>query len=135
MCLKSLLDKNIIRFSCSSFVSFLVDYMVYSLVLIFLADRITFSSLTVSNVSARIVSSSLNFLINQKFVFRSHANAKKAALQFFSLAALILFCNNLVLNFLTHMLAINHYVAKIVTEASFFVFNFCIQNFVIFKRK
>ncbi|MBQ2932307.1 MAG: GtrA family protein [Clostridia bacterium] len=135
MRLKSLLDKNIIRFSCSSFVAFLVDYLVYSLVLIFLADRITFLSLTLANISARVVSSSLNFSINRKFVFHSHTNFKKAALQFFSLAALILFCNNLVLNFLTHILSINHYIAKILTEASFFVFNFCIQNFVIFKNK
>ncbi len=135
MRLKSLLDKNIIRFSCSSFIAFLVDYLVYSLVLIFLADKVTFSSLTMANISARIVSSSLNFSVNRKFVFHSQSNLQKSALQFFSLAACILFCNSLVLNFLTHILSINHYIAKILTESLFFVFNFCIQNFVIFKNK
>lgn len=134
MRLKSFLNKNIIRFSCSSFVAFLVDYMVYSLVIIFLADRITFLSLTMANIAARIISSSLNFSVNRKFVFHSQSSLQKSAVQFFSLAACILFCNNLVLNFLTHILSINPYIAKILTEASFFVFNFCIQNFVIFKK-
>ena len=135
MKLKNILSMNIIKFSCSSFVSFLADYAVYSLISLLLTDKVSFSSITFANICARIVSSSLNFTINRKLVFRSNSNASKSAFQFFTLAATVLVCNSLVLNFLTHIADINHYIAKIMTEMFFFIFNFSIQNFVIFKDK
>lgn len=135
MKLKNLLNKNVLKFLCSSFVAFLVDYAVYSLTLQLTANRVTFSSLTFANILARIVSSSLNFTINRRFVFHSNKDVSKSALQFFTLAASILFLNSLTLNFLTHIVSINHYIAKIMTEMLFFIFNFFIQNFVIFRTK
>ncbi len=132
--LKKLFKKNIVRFSCSSFVSFLVDYGVYSLVMSLLSHKVLVSTITIANILARIVSSSLNFTINRFLVFESHKRISKAALQFFSLAAFVLFCNSLILNFLTHILDINHYIAKIITELCFFSLNFCVQRFVIFKK-
>lgn len=128
MKLKNILSMKIIKFLCSSFVSFLVDYALYSLISLF-------SSITISNICARIVSSSLNFTINRKLVFRSNSGISKSAFQYFTLVAAVLICNSLVLNFLTHIVNINRYIAKILTEMFFFIINFSIQRFVIFRDK
>ena len=127
--------KNIIKFSCSSFVSFLVDYGLYTFLLLWAANKINFLNLTFANVIARIVSSSINFTLNHKFVFKSSENIKKSATQFFTLAAIILACNSTVLNFLANILDVNHYIAKILTEMLFFIFNYTIQNLFIFRKK
>lgn len=126
---------RIFKFSLSSFTAFLVDYAVYSLVLLLFTDKISFGTLTFANIVARIVSSTLNFTINRNFVFKSTDNVFKSAVKYFSLAALVLLGNSLVLNFFTHCLNINHYISKILTEMLFFLFNFTIQNFIIFKKK
>ncbi len=127
--------QNIVKFASSSFTAFLIDYTVYSLILAIGTKRINFINLTFANITARIISSSVNFTINRKFVFKSNESLQKSAAQFFTLAAFILACNSVVLNFLANVLDINHYVAKIMTEMFFFVFNFTIQNFVIFRKK
>ncbi len=127
--------QNIIKFASSSFTAFLIDYALYSLILMLGADKINFINLTFANITARIISSSVNFTINRRFVFKSNQSIQKSAAQFFTLASIILCCNSVVLNFLANILSINHYVAKIMTEMFFFVFNYTIQNFVIFKKR
>ena len=92
-------------------------------------------NLTLANVAARIVSSTVNFNINRRLVFKSNKSLIKSAAEFYSLAALVLVGNSIVLNFLAHGLDINHYLAKILTEMLFFLFNFTIQNFFVFKKK
>ncbi len=127
--------QNIVKFASSSFAAFLIDYGVYSLILMIGSERINFINLTFANISARIISSSVNFTINRKFVFKSNQSIQRSATQFFTLAAVILACNSVVLNFLVNVLDINHYAAKIMTEMFFFAFNYTIQNFVIFRKK
>ena len=127
--------QNIIKFASSSFTAFLIDYGVYSLILAIGTERINFINLTFANIAARVVSSTVNFTINRKFVFKSNQSLQRSAAQFFTLAAVILACNSVVLNFLANVLNINHYIAKIMTEMFFFVFNYTLQNFVIFRKK
>ncbi len=127
--------QNIVKFATSSFTAFLIDYAIYSLILMLGAGNINFINLTFANITARVISSSINFTINRKFVFKSNTNIQKSAAQFFTLAAIILCCNSVVLNFLANILGINHYVAKVMTEMLFFLFNYTIQNFVIFRKK
>lgn len=118
-----------IKFPASSFFAFLIDYILYSLLLLFT------SNLWLSNVGARIVSATINFIINRKFVFRSKDNLAKSAAQFFLLAALILFGNTIVLGLLVNRVGIHGLAAKIPTEMLFFLVNWSVQNFVIFRKK
>ncbi len=132
---KGICIRNFFKFCCSSFASFALDYLVYSLILIWESNHINLLNLTFANITARVISSSFNFFINRKFVFKSNKNIQKSALQFFTLASIILFFNSIVLNFLANILHLNHYIAKIMTEMLFFVFNYTIQSFIIFKNK
>ena len=121
--------KEILKFSASSFISFLVDYAAYSL-LILLTGR-----LWISNVAARVISASVNFLMNRKFVFKSKETLWKLAVKYFLLAAGILVGNTLVLELLVTICGIHRLLAKIITEILFFTSSWLIQRLVVFKKE
>ena len=56
--------KEILKFSASSFIGFLVDYVLYTVLLLITGK------LMLSNVCARVVSASVNFTINRRNLFR-----------------------------------------------------------------
>ena len=121
--------KEILKFSASSFVGFLVDYSLYSL-LLFITNN-----LCIANVAARIVSASVNFFLNRKFVFKSRGPLLRAALQYFLLAAGILIGNTFVLEFIVNAYGVNQMLAKIMTEVMFFILSWLIQKLIVFKRR
>ncbi len=121
--------KEILKFSASSFISFLVDYSLYSLLLILTGN------LTASNIGARVVSATVNYTVNRKLVFQSKAGIARSAGQYFLLAAAILAGNTLVLHILSDGLGVNRYLAKLITELLFFTISWLIQHFIIFRRK
>lgn len=121
--------KEILKFSFSSFIGFLVDYTLYSL-LLFLSANILFA-----NIGARIVSATVNYSINSGFVFQNRSNMVKSAAQYFLLAAAILLGNTLFLELLVHSFEINQMVAKLLTEILFFFVSWSVQHFIIFKKQ
>jgi len=91
-------------------------------------------SVPLSNVSARIVSATVNFTINKKLVFKSDASVIKSAAQYFTLAACILAGNTLLLSWLVGSVGVNKFAAKILTEITFFTLSWLVQKFIIFRR-
>lgn len=126
--------RDILKYSASSFLSFLLDYVLYSLFAVFTAG-LGSASLTVSNLTARVLSAGVNFGINRKFVFQSEKNLQKSALQYVTLAAVILLGNTLVLNFFVRQAGLNRFAAKLITEITFFALSWLVQRFVIFRKK
>ena len=126
--------KEILKFSASSFVSFLVDYGLYSILSIATAS-LGSKGLIVSNVGARIISASVNYSINRNLVFRSDAKAGKTFLQYAVLAVVILTGNTLVLSLLVNTLGVNRYLAKLCTEILFFAISWLVQKHFIFRKQ
>lgn len=120
--------KEILKFSISSFIGFLIDYVTYSLLLLLTKN------LRISNIVARIISASANFSLNRKFVFKSKENILKSATKYFLLAAFILLGNTLVLELFVDAFGMHQLLAKIVTELLFFVANWFFQRIIIFKK-
>ena len=118
--------KEIIKFSLSSIISFIVDYISYIIFNIILKNVI------LSNIIARIISSTTNYLINKNIVFKSKNNTFKTALKYFSLVIGILLLNTLILSFLTS-LNINIYLAKLITELLLFFISWLVQKNEIFN--
>lgn len=121
--------KEILKFSASSFIGFIVDYVLYSL-LIFITGN-----LRVSNIAARVVSATVNFSLNRRFVFKSKEGLIKSALKYAALAIIILIGNTLVLEFLAGKLELHGMVAKLITEIFFFLLSWTAQHFLVFKNK
>jgi putative flippase GtrA len=127
--------RDIIKFAASSLTGFAVDYGLYSLLVLVTGGLGSAVSIPLSNITARIVSSSVNYSINRRFVFKNTDSAVKTAAQYFALAACILAGNTVLLSFLVNGLGANEYAAKIITEITFFVASYFAQRFFIFAKK
>lgn len=121
--------KEILKFSASSFIGFLVDYTAYSLFLLLGCG------LTLSNIVARIVSASVNFSVNRKLVFKGNETLLKSLVKYVLLAACILAGNTLVLNLLVNICGVHQMLSKIMTEIVFFILNWFVQKLVVFRKK
>ena len=86
-----------------------------------------------SNVSARIISAAVNFLLNRKFVFGSHEKLILSAAKYAALAAVILILNTCMLKLLI-MIGLPYAAAKILTETIMFFFSWTIQKLFVFKE-
>ena len=75
------------RYTLSSLTSAVVDTLAYSLLTgIFQSVFSGFALTAVAGVGARVVSSLLNFFMNQKLVFKTNVDTKKAMLRYYMLA-------------------------------------------------
>lgn len=119
--------KEIINFSLSGIISFIVDYV------LFIIFKVLLENITIANVIARAISSTLNYIINKNIVFKSNKNIGKSLLQYYTLVIVILILNTIVLNLLC--MIINPILAKILTEIILFIVSWIIQKQLIFKKK
>jgi len=127
--------KEILKFAASSLTGFLVDYGLYSLLVIITKGLGAAISIPLSNIVARVISASVNFSINKHLVFANKDSAVKTASEYFVLASCILAANTLILSLLVNKLGINKFIAKIFTEITFFTFSWLAQKFLIFRKK
>ena len=122
---KRKIEKEIVKFSFSSLICFLIDYTVYILVL-------TISNnIILSNIIARIISSMTNFSINKNIVFKEKSNLKEQIIKYFSLVIIILLLNSTLLKMISY--TINPYISKLLTELILFILSYNIQKKYIFK--
>jgi putative flippase GtrA len=120
----------LLLFATVSFGSFLVD--VVGLQLLFTAT----GSLLVSVVGARLVSGSMNFLLNRRFVFRAEASGhgRGDALRYIVLALALVAASYLFLTVLTD-LGMALVPAKLLTDATLYVLSFLVQRRFVFARR
>lgn len=124
--------KDIFKFMLSSFSSFILDYVLFSLLMIFLPHTAAF--VLAANVLARIISAFYNYSMNCRFVFHTRKKVS-TALQYFELAAFVLFMNNVILEIFVQFLGLSVYPAKLMTECVLFLLSWMIQNRVIFRKE
>ena len=124
--------KNLLKFTLSSFSSFIVDYVLFALLLIVLPHTALWVFL--ANVCARVVSAFYNYTLNCSLVFHTGRKIRTAA-EYFVLAAFILVMNSLILSVLVQLLHFSVYPAKILTESILFFVSWVVQRRLIFKKR
>jgi len=125
---------EILKFSLSSLLSFFIDYALFALLSAATAALGAFSA-PVSNVGARLVSAALNFTVNRRVVFKSDKSLPRTAVEYFALALFILLGNTCLLTVLVNTAGVSRYLAKLLTEATFFFLSFFAQKHFIFRKK
>jgi len=123
--------KDILKFTGSSLFCFLIDYGFFNLFL-FLFRAVSNADL-ISNISARIISSTCNYFLNCKLVFGKKSSTK-SLFSYFALAVFILVANTLLLKFYEYV-GVPVRIAKLVTEITLFLISFLVQKLIIFKNK
>ncbi len=120
----------LLLFAVVSFASFLVD--VIGLQLLFTAT----GSLLASVVGARLVSGSMNFMLNRRLVFRaqSSGHGRGDALRYVVLALALVAASYLLLTALTG-LGVALVPAKLLTDATLYVLSFLVQRRFVFARR
>ena len=88
---KFFLTSGFVKFLTSSVISYALDIAVFSVLTYFLTGSSHFVATTVPYVSARLLSSLLNYTINRRLVFKdTNESVKSTAVKYYILAALIL---------------------------------------------
>ena len=121
--------KDILKFSCSSLLSFCVDYIFYSIF------ALISGSVAFSNICARVISSVFNFSMNKKFVFKNKDRIAKTAAKYFLLAAFILAANTIMLELCVKYLIHNKYISKILIEVLLFFISWAAQKSFVFRKR
>ncbi len=148
--------KQILKFSASSLVSFLADFLLYSFFFLITGG------LFVSNFLARVISLHLNFFLNKTMVFSGEEDIeeskkrientkvqkgtkwnlsalksfkKEEYLSYLGLAAFIFIINSFILSGIVGSLGMNPYLAKILTEGLLFCLSYFVQKKWIFEKK
>lgn len=123
--------KDLLKFTLSSFSSFVLDYLLFAFFMFCLPHTAMF--VLGANILARLVSAFYNYCMNCYFVFHKEKKIQ-TAMQYFELAAFILVMNNIILEALTQIIHMPVYPAKILTECTLFLISWLVQNFLIFAR-
>lgn len=144
------LYRHIIMFGGSSLIAFGIDYLIFTLLNIFVPDL--FPSLAVANkliipvigitiepvlltavVGARVISSTVNFVINRNVVFAKKGGSLTRHITGYYLLVLIIMIANYCIIFGFKSLGLSVYIAKIITEGILFLCSFFVQKRIIFK--
>ena len=124
----------IFKFCASSLLSFVVDY-VLALILKGLTSAWPAAvSLTFSVVVARLVSATVNFIVNRHVVFKGNESLGKAVAKYAAVACVVL-CLNLALMHGLTALGVPFALAKILVETTLFFFNFTAQGKFVFRKR
>lgn len=124
-----LIYKEIIKFSLSSIISFLTDFLLYTILILVQQNII------LANIIARVCSATINYIMNKKYVFKNKESTSKSLKSYILLALLILILNTTILNILVNQLFIDKLLAKIITEILLFILSWLVQKNIIFKNK
>ena len=84
---------------------------------------------------AHIVSASVNYALNRRYVFRDKNSVMQSAPRYALLAGAILCANTLILMLLADVLHLNRYAAKLATEALLFIVSWTVQKYAVFAGK
>ena len=128
------------RYVVSSVCSWLVDNGLYLLLMTLLGGRLAAAAAsTVSQVSARALSSLFNFTMNDRYVFRNGENHWKAFLKYYCLCIPQTLISVVCLTALVAGLKIGHpalaTLVKIILELILFVISYYIQKKWVFSDK
>ncbi len=139
----------ILKYCASSIASFVIDFVLAHLFHFLLPMVITQGALVIGTIAtinketlisflstalARVLSSIVNFTLNQKLVFKSKEKTSSAAVKYFSLAVITLILNSTlvaILEKVTNLFTLSYIISQIV----FFVMNYFIQKKFVFKAK
>ena len=130
-----LIYKNIFKFALSSFSSFLVDYLVYVIAILFLPTVPTGLRIFLANGLARVTSSIFNYSTNKKLVFKNENSLVKTGMGYFGLAVGLFVLDTLLIRLFFTVFGMNLLIAKVIVGILLFAVSWTVQKKFIFKER
>lgn len=127
--------KDMFKFALSSLSSFIVDYLVYAVALLFLVAVPTTLRILLANGIARVTSSIFNYSTNKKLVFKNEDSIAKTGSGYFGLALGLFILDTLLIRLFYAVFGINLLLVKILVSILLFSLSWLIQKKFIFKER
>lgn len=125
--------KTIITYLVSSFLSFGVDLLAFSITLYFLKNKLA-EAILISSYIARAISSVFNYVVNKKLVFKNKDKKNfKAFVEYFILVIINITISGTLVTKIYKFIHYNATLIKVVVDGLIFIINYFLQKYVIFK--
>ena len=127
-----------LKYIASAISSFILDILSFKWIL---AILIAFgnieraSIITISTIVARIISSTFNFYLNKKFVFKYEKNTKKSLLKYYSLCIIQMLLSAIFVTMVWKYTKFPETRIQIVGDSILFLLSYFVQHRWVFKRK
>lgn len=122
------------KYIVSSLSSFLLDVLLYGILLGLLERNMTESAaIWAATAGARVVSSLYNFGMNRTVVFKSRSGAGKSLFKYYFLCLIQMLCSGWGVGMLFRLTRINTVVLKIIVDTVLFLCSYPIQRCWVFK--
>jgi len=125
----------IFKYIGSSLAGFAVDFVALLVLSYLTAGLGSEMSLLVSVIAARILSATVNFVLNKTVVFKSKGNWAIEICKYAILAVFVLIANYLLLRLLNIILGWPLALSKVIVEVVLFCINFIVQGRLVYRRK
>jgi len=125
------------KFIGASVISSLIDFLIFSVMILALGqDRIIlgYSAILWSLLTARVISCTVNFILDKEAVFGSKGHWLRQSVMFFVLAVFLFTASYFGIRGL-NSLGIHSIIAKIIAEGILFFLSFTVQNSLIFRSR
>ncbi len=99
-----------------------------------IANPFSYTYILTATITARVVSSILNFLINKKLVFNAEVGFFSSAIKYFGLVVVRMLVSGALVSLIQFNLGGIEVVNKAIVESLLFIFSYYIQQRFIFKR-
>ncbi len=130
-----LIYKNIFKFALSSLSSFVVDYLVYAVLVLHLAAVPTGLRILLANGIARVTSSIFNYSTNKKLVFKNDDSLVRTGMGYFGLAVGLFVLDTLLIRLFFTVFGIKLLIAKVIVGILLFAVSWTVQKKFIFKER
>ena len=119
----------------SSLSSFVVDYLVYAVLVLHLAAVPTGLRILLANGIARVTSSIFNYSTNKKLVFKNDDSLVRTGMGYFGLAVGLFVLDTLLIRLFFTVFGINLLIAKVIVGILLFAVSWTVQKKLIFKER
>ena len=120
----------ILKFAASSALAFVIDAV---MVLVMMA--VTGGKVRLSQIVARVVSSTVNFIVNKKVVYQSKEDWLPELIKYAALAIVNLAINLLLVKPLSDLMAGRFFLAYLIVQIFMYAMNFVLQGKFVYNRK
>ena len=131
-----ILGKKFIKFIFASLSSFVIDIILFHLLVLLLKDSFSALYITIATVGARVISAVYNYLINYRFVFKSRASKTTSLAKYALLAIIQMGLSAGIVSLFVHIFPGSlETLVKAVVDTILFLLSYAIQQRFVFSSK
>lgn len=125
----------LLKFCSSSFIGFLSDIIVFALLMRMLGNfGLGVWLVAVCTVTARMITVSVNFILNRNFVFHSHQKITVSIVKYGILCVAQMLASAALVTAATGFFNISAVIIKVIVDFMLFIISFQIQRSIVFKN-